>query len=516
MKLPIETLRQVLRLACDMNYSNRAVGRLSGVAPNTVRAVRDLLRLGQYGWDDLKDLDNDGLRQALLGPAQQPPSRKPQPDWLLVHAELQKRDVTLELLWDEYRAVTPDGISYAQFTRAYRKWRKGCKLSLRYVYHPGEMLFVDFCGKTMPIRDRDTGEIRRVQIFVGTLGASGYLFATAVETQTIEDWLKAHVRMLEHIGGVPRFIVPDNLKSAVTKHTRSVIVLNPAYQELAEHYGFVILPARPRQPKDKALAEVGVQIVQRWVLARLRHQVFFSLEELNHALNYWMCQLNHKTTKTYPQSRMSRLAELDTPALAPLRDDRYPYSQWRYRVRVDERHHVRFVDHYYSVPYTLAHQLVDLRASNERLDIYSQRRRVASHEIKLGAGISTDPSHLAPHHRHHVGDSPDALRAWAKDIGPATLQLVQRNLEERRDFANGLKGIRALRRDVRREGWQERLEQACSYALARNILTYDRLRSILRHEPYRRDKASSATTPHHENLRGASYFAVPPEGGKAC
>lgn len=314
MKLPIETLRQVLRLACDMHYSNRAVGRLSGVVPNTVRAVRDLLRLGQYGWDDLKDLDNDGLRQALFGSEQQPPSRKPQPDWLMVHAELQKRDVTLELLWDEYRAVTPDGISYAQFTRSYRKWRKGCKLSLRYVYHSGEMLFVDFCGKTMPIRNRDTGEVRKVQIFVGTLGASGYLFATAVETQTIEDWLKAHVRMLEHIDGVPRFIVPDNLKSAVTKHTRSAIVLNPAYQELAEHYGFVILPARPRQPKDKALAEVGVQIVQRWVLARLRHQVFFSLDELNHALDYWMRQLNHKTTRTYPQSRMSRLAELDTPA----------------------------------------------------------------------------------------------------------------------------------------------------------------------------------------------------------
>lgn len=229
-----------------------------------------------------------------------------------------------------------------------------------------------------------------------------------------------------------------------------------------------------------------------------------------------MRQLNHKTTRTYPQSRMSRLAELDTPALAPLRDDRYPYSQWRYRVRVDERYHVRFVDHYYSVPYTLAHQLVDLRASNERLDIYSQRRRVASHEIKPGAGISTDPAHQPPHHRHHVGDSPDALRAWAKDIGPATLQLVQRNLEERRDFANGLKGVRALRRDVRREGWQARLEQACSYALTRNILTYDRLRSILRHEPYRRDNASPTSTPHHENLRGASYFAVQPEGEKTC
>lgn len=515
MKLSMDTLRQVIRLACDTQHSHRAVGRLAGVAANTVKAVRDLLRLGQHRWDDLKDLDDDGLRRALFGQDIVPPSRKPLPDWPTVHAELQKRDVTLELLWEEYRDMTPDGVSYAQFTRLYRQWRKRCKLSLRYVHRPGEMLFVDFCGKTMPIRDRETGEIRMAQVFVGTLGASGYLYAIAVATQTIEDWLKAHIRMLEHIGGVPRFIVPDNLKSAVTKHTRSEILLNPAYQELAEHYGFVILPARPRQPKDKALAEVGVQIVQRWVLARLRHQTFFSLDELNHALAFWMEQLNGKTTRTYPQNRVTRLEELDSPALQALREDRYPYSQWQYRVRVDERYHVRFDKHYYSVPYTLAHQLVDVRASEEQLDIYSQRRRVASHPLQHGPGITTNPAHQPPHHRHHVSDSPDSLRSWAQDIGPATLQFVQRNLEERRDFANGLKGIRALRRDVRREAWQDRLEQACAYAVARNILTYDRLRSILVHESYLRQPPAAPATPHHDNLRGAAYYSQQ-KGGEIC
>ncbi|SMC25649.1 Transposase [Andreprevotia lacus DSM 23236] len=515
MKLSIEKLRQVIRLASDPLHSNRAVGRLSGVAANTVRAIRDLLRIGQLHWDDLRELDDEQLRNALFGWRDTPSSRKPLPDWSTVHSELQKRDVTLGLLWEEYRENTPDGVSYAQFTRLYRQWHKRCKLSLRYVYRPGEFLFVDFCGKTMPIRDRDTGEIRMAQIFVGTLGASGYLFATAVATQTVEDWLKAHIQMLEQLGGVPCFIVPDNLKSAVVKHGRTEIMLNPAYQELAEHYGFVILPARPRRPQDKALAEVGVQIVQRWVLARLRHQTFFSLDELNQTLGYWMARLNVAVTRTYPRSRSARFDELDRPTLQPLCEERYPYSRWQYKVRVDERYHVRFGEHCYSVPYTLAHEQVDLRATNERLDIYRQRRRVASHRLQLDAGVTTDPEHLAPRHRHHVNDSPESLRQWAQDVGPATLQFVQHNLDERRDFASGLKAIRALRRDVRREAWQDRLEPACSYAVSRNILTYGRLQSILRHETYRRTPSPNVTTPSHDNLRGAAYFARQ-NGDQSC
>lgn len=515
MKLSIEKLRQVVRLASDPSHSHRAVGRLAGVAANTVRRIRGLLRIRQLSWDGLKGLDDGQLYKALYGQSDTPSSRKPLPDWPTVHAELQKRDVTLGLLWEEYRESMPDGVSYAQFTRLYRQWHRRCKLSLRYVYRPGEFLFVDFCGKTMPIRDRDTGEIRRVQIFVGTLGASGYLYATAVATQTVEDWLKAHILMLEQLGGVPRFIVPDNLKSAVTKHGRAEILLNPAYQELAEHYGFVILPARPRHPRDKALAEVGVQIVQRWVLARLRHQTFFSLDELNRALAYWMVQLNGTVTRTYPRSRSTRFDDLDRQALQPLSQERYPYSRWQYRVRVDERYHMRFGKHLYSVPYTLAHELVDLRATDDRLDIYYQRRRVASHRLQLEAGETTDPAHLAPSHRHHLNDSPDALRQWAQEIGSATLQFVLHNLNERRDFANGLKAVRALRREVRREAWQDRLEPACSYAVTRNIFTYSRLRSILQHETYRRTQSPNLTTPCHDNLRGATYFA-PSSGDQPC
>lgn len=513
MKLPIETWRHVLQLICETDYSNRKIGHLVGVSPNTVRATRGVLTFSGQKWEELKSLDNDTL-YARLFPQTPASSKRPLPDWSMVHAELQKRDVTLELLWNEYRGEEPNGVSYTQFTRLYRKWRRQCKLSLRFVYHPGEMLFVDFCGKTMPVRT-EHGDLQ-AQIFVGTLGASGYIYAIAVASQTIEDWLFAQSCMLEHLGGVPKFIVPDNLKSAVTKHTRHEIILNQAYREWAEHYGVIIVPARPRQPQDKSLAEIGVQIVQRWVLARLRHQVFFSLEELNRQLTYWMEQLNNRATRTYPTSRMTRLSELDLPALGALPQTGYPYSQWRYQVRVDEHYHVRFGEHYYSVPYTLVHQLVDLRASNEQLDIYLQRRQIASHRLQVGPGLSTHPAHRPPHHQYHLSDTPDALREWAQDYGPATLAFVSKHLEERRDFANGLKSIRALRRDVRKEGWSERLEAACHYALTRNILTYDRLRSIMKKELYRREPEACANPPMHENLRGAAYFASKSQETSSC
>lgn len=508
MKLSPDKLRQVLRVACDARHSNRAVGRLCDVAANTARAMRDLLRLNELGWDQLKDLDDNALVEVLYRPSANP-SRKPVPEWALVHEEMQRRDVTLELLWEEYRLELPDGVSYAQYTRLYRQWRKRCKLSLRQIYHPGEMLFVDFCGRTMPIRNAETGDEWPAQIFVGTLGASGYLFATAVATQGTADWLRAHTAMLDDIGGVPRFIVPDNLKAGVIRHGKAEIVLNRAYQEFSEHYDFSILPARPRKPKDKSLGEIGVQIVQRWVLARLRHQVFFSLEELNRALAHWMRLLNQRTTRTYPKSRQQRLETVDADALRPLPADRYAYSRWQYQVRVGEDYHVVHLTHRYSVPYAYAHQLVDLRATAEVLDVFCRRQRIASHVITDGPGITTVPDHMPPHHRYQKDAEPEALLEWGSSIGPATHEYVRRNLTERRDFANGLKAIRALRRDVRQEQWQDRLESACTYALALNSLSYERLHAILRtHADQRRRTAIPSPAAAHENLRGAAYYSL--------
>ncbi|MDT4289551.1 IS21 family transposase [Methylomonas sp. MO1] len=512
MKISITTLRQVIRLLADPDLSMRSIGISCRISPNTVRAVRVVLLGKQLTWADLHALDDGKLYQALFGDKKSGDSRKPVPDWIQVHSEMYKRDMTLQLLWEEYRQCNPEGFSYEQYCRRYRAWKRSCKISLRQIYFPGEYIFVDFCGRTMPIRNAETGEVWFAHVFVGALGASGYLFAIAVASQKIADWLKAHALMLAHLGGVPRYIVPDNLKSAVLQNNKQGLLLNSAYQEFAEHYDFIVMPARPRKPKDKSLGEIGVQIVQRWVLARLRDQVFFSLNELNTAISYWMEKLNERTTRTYPTSRLQRFLDLDAPALKGLREDPYPYSQWRYQVRVDESYHVEYEQHYYSVLYTYAHQQVDIRANDEFLHVYYQRRLIASHTRKFGPGRTTLDEHMPPNHRLFREGTLEGLQTWAQSLGPSTVTFLQRSLEDKRYFASRLKAAQLLRRDAQKDHWQERIESACTHALRLNCLGFDRLRGIIStNADSRQSKVPAVKVIEHENLRGADYFTTTSE-----
>lgn len=509
MKLTITTQREVLRLACDPKLSNREIGRLTKVSHNTVRTIRDQLALCGQSWEELRHLDDKALAERLHIHPRISTQRKTYPSWPVIHEQLKLPDITLELLWQEFRTTEPEGASYAQFTRVYREWVNKQKLSMRQIHLPGDKCFVDFCGRTMPVTNPDTGLVTQAQVFVATLGASGYIFATAVDSQTTPDWLKCNVLALEFFDGVPRFVVPDNLKSAVTRNTKDQVILNRAYAELSEHYGFQIYPARPRKPKDKSLGEIAVQIVQRFVLARLRASTFFSLDELNEKIGYWVEQLNNRVTRTYPKSRTSRFLELDYLALNPLPEHRYSYSQWVYRVRVASDYHVEFEEHWYSVPYHFANLLVDLRVRDDWLDILHQRRIISSHKINPDRGFSTLSEHLAPNHGHFQDSQPEALLAWAEGIGQETFRYVRDNLARRRDFATGLKAVIALKRDVRKGDISPpRLESACAYANSLNILSSERLRSIIRNESDLRPSFQrSAPLVEHANIRGAEYYA---------
>lgn len=509
MRLPIQSQREVLRLACESSLSNREIGRLAKVSHNTVRAIRDQLTLGGQTWEQLRHLDDKELAERLHTQPRPTAQRKVYPSWIAIHEQLKLPDITLELLWQEFRETEPDGPSYAQFTRVYREWVNKQKLSMRQIHLPGDKCFVDFCGRTMPVTNPDTGAVSQAQVFVATLGASGYIFATAVENQTTPNWLRCNVLALEYFDGVPRFIVPDNLKSAITKNTRDQVVLNRAYSELSEHYGFQIFPATPRKPKDKSLGEIAVQIVQRFVLARLRARTFFSLDELNEQIEFWVDQLNNRVTRTYPKSRASRYLELDYPALGPLPEQRYSYSQWVYQVRVGTDYHVEFEQHSYSVPYHFANLFVDLRVRDDWLDIVYQRRVISTHKLGLNRGISTLNEHLAPNHSQFQDSQPDALVASAESVGQETLRYVKDNLARRRDFATGMKAVIGLKRDVRKGDISpSRLESACAYANSLNILSSERLRSIIRNESDLRPSFQrSAPLVEHTNIRGAEYYA---------
>lgn len=509
MKLPIETQREVLRLASDPTLSNRAIARLAKISHNSVRNIRDRLLMSGECWENLKDLNNDALDARLGLYRSVPKGRKNRPQWPEVHEQLKLPDVTLELLWQEYRVGEPEGLSYPQYTRIYREWVKRQKLSMRQVHAPGDKCFVDFCGRTMPITNPVTGEVSYAQIFVATMGCSGYLFATAVPSQTVSDWLTAHIRALEFFGGVPRYVVPDNLKAAVIKTTREQVVLNRAYAEFSEHYGFQIFPARPNKPKDKSLGEIGVQIVQRYVLARLRSMTFFSIEELNNKIEYWITELNKRVTKTYPVSRQVRFYESDLLAMQVLPERRYSYSQWVYQVRAGSDYHVMYGQHAYSVPYHYANLLVDLRVQDEWLEILHQRKVISTHRIKDERGTSTLSEHLSPSHAYALDTQPEMLIAWAETVGPQTLIFVRNNLQLRRDFASGRKAVIGIRRDVRKgEITVSRLESACTYANELNILSSERLRSIIRNQSDLRPiTRKPAPVIEHDNIRGAQYYA---------
>jgi len=510
MKIPVHLQRHIARTLCGSDMSNRKIGRTFKVSPNTVRAIRARLVQAGLQWETLGALDDEAFRQALGTVPASVSKRKGTPDWLYIDTELRKRDVTLELLWQEFRESQPEGVSYPQMTRLYREWQKTQRLCMRHIYRAGDIMLVDFCGRTMPITDPDTGEVSRAQVFVAVLGGSGLIFAWVVPSQKVPDWLACHSKGFEFYGGVPRQVTPDNLKSAILKHGRQHIVMNQAYAELAEHYGFVVLPARPRKPRDKGLAEVSVQIVQRGILARLRNRVFFSVSELNEAIVPLLTEINKKTTKKFPRSRWERFQEIDAPALQPLPVAEFATGDRVYDVRVGSDYLVEWEQHYYSVPYQYAHQLVDLRLTGAMLVVFFQRERIANHVRSYRPGEKTIlPEHMPPHHRHQHESSVDVLLAWAQSIGPNTYEYAQRNLAERAQFANGLKTIQKLRRWSRELPSMERLESACAYALTINALPLNRLQSIVRHEADRRGKPlATPQTTLHTNLRGADYFST--------
>ncbi|MCK5913745.1 MAG: IS21 family transposase, partial [Desulfuromusa sp.] len=328
-------IKEVLRLHFESGLGQRPIGRCLGLSRTT---VGDYLRKAKevgLCWPLSDELTDQQLYHQLFPPTVSVlTTDRPVPNYVYLHAELKRKGVTKLLLWEEYQSDTPRAYSYSQFCDLYRCWSRKLKLSMRQIHKAGEKLFVDYAGHTLPIINPSTGEIRDTQIFVAVMGASNYTFAEATWSQGLSDWLGSHCRAFDFMGGVPEIVVPDNLKSAVKKPCRYDPDLNPSYQDLAEHYATAIIPARVRKPKDKSKAEVGVQIVERWILARLRNQTFFSLTEANTAINKLLTDLNSRPFKKLPGSRKEAFESLDRPVLRPLPTEPYEFAQWK-KVRVN-------------------------------------------------------------------------------------------------------------------------------------------------------------------------------------
>ncbi|HHH38865.1 MAG TPA: IS21 family transposase [Sedimenticola sp.] len=504
----MKKIHDVLRLHHEAHLSHRKIARACGISKGVVSKYLALAKAQGITWP-LPEGWGEAELEARLHPDIERPIRFIEPDFPAMHQELKRKEVTLQLLWSEYAAVHgPHAYRYSQYCHHYRRWQARQKRSMRQLHKAGEKLFIDYCGPTVPVVDRHTGELRQAQVFVAVLGASSYTYAEATWSQQLPDWIASHQRAFRFFGGTAELLIPDNLRSGVSRPCRYAPEPNETYQELARHYGTAILPARPYKPKDKAKAEVGVQVVERWILARLRHHTFFSLNELNQAIAALLTELNERPFQKLPGSRRSAFESLDRPALKPLPAVPYEYAEWK-QARPGIDYHVEVDRHYYSVPHRWVGQVLDVRATAATVEFFHKGQRVASHPRAHKGGFSTLPEHMPRLHRQHREWSPGRFLNWAREIGPCTLEVVKRQLEGRPHPEHGYRSCLGLLNHARRYS-RPRLEAACARALEIHSPSYRSVTSILKQgldqQPLPDDETAQGELPLHANVRGPGYY----------
>ena len=509
-RLSMRKIHRVLRLFFEAGLSIRAIARSIQASPSTVGDYIRRAHTAGLSWPLPEKLDERALEARLFPIAQVSPRvERAIPDWAQVHAERRHKNVTLALLWHEYKAEHPEGLQYSQFCERYRAWRQRLDVVMRQTHRAGEKLFVDYAGQSVSVVERTTGELRKAQIFVAVLGASNYTFAEATWTQALPDWCASHVRALRFFHGVPELVIPDNLTSAVTRPHRFEPDAHPTYTDLAEHYGFAILPARVRRPRDKAKVEVGVQIVERWILAALRHRTFFSLTELNHAIAERLEWLNARAFRKLPGSRRTAFESIDRPALRALPAEPYVFAQWK-KVRVHVDYHIEFERHYYSVPHALVGRQLHARYTAHTVELFHHGQRVASHVRSHSPGRHTTvPEHMPEKHRLFAEQwSPERFSRWAEKIGPATGALITHVLQARRHPEQSYRSCLGILRLAKTYS-DARLEAAAQRALTLGARSVRSVESILKHRLDEQPLHEAPECPlpdDHDNLRGPSYF----------
>jgi transposase len=508
-RLPMRKTREILRLKWELRLSNRQTARSVGVSPGTVDNV--LSRAAEAGltlWAAVAQLSEDDLEHRLYQQPRVPVPSEPraEPDCAWIHRERRRPGVTLELLHQEYLEQHPNGLRYSAFCERYRAFLRRRRLSMRQQHVAGDKVFVDYSGKKPHIFDPATGEFTDVELFVAVLGASNYTYAEATYTQQVRDFVGSHVRAFAFFGGVPRAVVPDNLKSGVTKACRYEPALQRSYQHFAEHYGTAILPARPAKPRDKAKVEAGVRIAQRWILGRLRNRVFHSLAALNEAIRGSIADLNGRVMRDYRASRLELLERIERPALLPLPTDRFDITEWK-KATVNIDYHVVFDDRLYSVPHRHVHQEVWVCATSTTVEIQLRGKRIAAHPRNGRDRFATTPEHLPSSHRAQAEWTPSRILAWAEKLGPGTRELCAAILRERPHPEQGFRSCLGILRLAKRYG-DDRLERACARCVVVHARSYRSVESILRRglDGAQSAEVTAAPVTDHENLRGRDYY----------
>lgn len=502
-------IREILRLKAN-DLGQRQISRSLNIS---LGAVHKYLKLAEHAgltWSIAADIDDKTLIAKLASPWKPEANESfAVPDFEWIYKELMHKGVTLQLLHHEYKINhLQNYYSYRRFCEMYYEWKKSKKICLRQNYKGGDKMFVDYAGQTIPITNPDTREVVQAQIFVAVLGASNYTYSEASQNQQIESWLSSHVRAFNYFGGVPALIVPDNLKAGINKACRYEPDLNPSYAALINHYDTAVLPARPYKPQDKAKVENGVLIVERWILAQLRHRTFYSLGELNEIIRALLVDLNGRNMQKIKGSRRSLFEQVDRPALKPLPQKLFEYAKYYHR-KVPPDYHLGIEGHFYSVPYRYIGQQVDLRITENIIEVLCEGSRIASHPRIKTEGKTTTVGHMPTSHRKHLEWTKDQCLKWAKTVGPSTLNVVEKIIATKSHVDQASRCCLGLFR-LAKHFSPERLESACNRALYYNVLSYKNIAKILENNLDRgnlhNDTNDTLGSLVHANIRGSSYY----------
>jgi len=511
----MKKIKEVLRLKFCSKLSDRVASNSCKIGRTTVQDYQKRAKIAGFSsWEQIKDIAEDELEKLLFPISTKQAKPQSWPDWIKIYIERKKPGVTLQLLWEEYLDELPEGLGYSRFCELFNENTRCLNLTMRQNHKFGDKLFVDYSGKKFEVVNSNTGEICTAELFVAVLGASNYTYAEATWTQQLPDWIGSHVRTLEFIDGVPACIVPDNLKSGVTKAWYYDPEINPSYADFANHYQTAILPARARKPRDKAKVENAVLIVQRWILACLRNHRFFSLKELNVAIITLLIKLNDRPFKKLPGSRKSMFEELEKVTLKVLPATAYEYAEWK-KATVNIDYHVEFGLHYYSAPHQLARQKIDVRATATTIEIFKDSKRVASHvRSRLTGKHSTISEHMPANHQACAWN-PDRLINWASKLGGHVALIVESIMDSREHPEQGYRASLGIIRLESKVG-KDRLDAACKRALFYCSPHYRTVVTILKNSQEFKplpEAQEEKQLPTHNNIRGAEYFRPKKEQG---
>ena len=503
-------IKEILRLKFELGLKNREIARSCLIPHTTVANYLRRARDAGLTWPLPPDLDEGTLERQLFADDPWARTRETRlPDFASIHEEFRRhRHVTLQLLWEEYKESQPDGYQYSRFCELYNRWVQKLDLVLRQDHRVGEKMFVDHAGPTVPIVDRETGQVHEAAIFVAVLGASNYTYAEATWNRNLASWIGSHIRTLEFFQGVPAVTVPDNWKTAVKDPCYYEPDLNPTYRDFAQHYGTVIIPARVRKPRDKAKVEAGVLIVERWILAALRKYTFHTLAELNLAIRELLVKLNQRKFRKLDTTREKLFEELERPALKPLPPEPFTFAEWK-KARANIDYHVEIERHYYSVPYQLVHQEVEARIAAATVEIFLKGRRIVTHTRSFVPGKHTTLPEHRPKKHQNLEWTVSRMIERGLVIGTSTAAALERIMESRKHPELGYRSCLGVLRLGERYG-RERLETACRRAVALNACSYRRIKSMLEtgldRQPLEPVATPAAHTDVHANVRGAGYY----------